>query len=469
MKKYYILFIIISVIFSSCEDFLEEESQDLIVPKSGQDLKELLYYEAYWNSTDMVNGYLDVMADDAEDHLKRWGFGGDKRIKMKGYYTWQKKPEFIEDGSIANDDAWDEYYHDILIANIVMNELPNVDATVSEAEDIRAEALFIRAFSYFMLVNIYGEPYTDTSADSDLGVPINLDHTVKERVYTRASVAQVYNQINRDIEESIKLFESSGIDKSIYRISKNAAKVLASRIYLFQNNHEKVLQYSNEVINELPALENLSKATSGLTFYNFNNPEIIYSYGIFDSYRYHFGALSKGRFVASSELIDMYASNDLRKSFFFARSSGRYLPGKSSFNSVGVFGKAIRNVEAYLNRAEVFAKQGEVQKALNDINFIRQYRFSESYEISADAESIIQVVRDERRMELSMEEMRWFDLRRYGCPELVHTYTDYSTKVVSTYILEEKDPAYTLPIPDNVLKYTPNLKDIERPDRPPIL
>jgi hypothetical protein len=468
MKKYYILLFLLGTLFSSCEDYLAEESQDLIVPKSGQDLKELLYYEAYWNSIDHVNSYLDVMTDDAEDHLKRWGFGGDKRIKVKGYYTWQQKPEFIEDGSVVNDNAWSEYYHDILIANIVLNEVNSVSVDPAEADDIRAEALFIRAYSYFMLLNLYGEPFDAATAETALGVPINLDHSVKEKQYTRASVANVYAQINEDIETAIELFESCGIEKTIYRISKNAAKVLACRSYLFQNNQAKVMQYATEVINELPALEDLNRANSELTFYNFNNPEIIYSYGLFDSYRYQFSSLAKARFVASSELIDMYTSNDLRKKFYFAASSGRYLPGKSSFNSVGVFGKAIRNVEAYLCRAEVHALQGAVQKALDDLNYIRSYRFSADHELTADATTILQLVRDERRRELSLEEIRWFDLRRYGCPEITHTYTDYTTKEVTTFVLPEKDPAYTLPVPNEVLKYTPSLKDIDRPERPPV-
>jgi len=52
----------------------------------------------------------------------------------------------------------------------------------------------------------------------------------------------------------------------------------------------------------------------------------------------------------------------------------------------------------------------------------------------------------------------------------VHTFTpvlgDATTTV--TYVLEENDPAYTLPIPKEVLQKDAELVDIQRPERNPV-
>ena len=47
MKRYIRLLGVLLILFSSCSDFLEEKSQDLIIPKSVKDYREFLFGEAY--------------------------------------------------------------------------------------------------------------------------------------------------------------------------------------------------------------------------------------------------------------------------------------------------------------------------------------------------------------------------------------------------------------------------------------
>ena len=42
MKRYIRLLGVLLILFSSCSDFLEEKSQDLIIPKSVKDYREFL-------------------------------------------------------------------------------------------------------------------------------------------------------------------------------------------------------------------------------------------------------------------------------------------------------------------------------------------------------------------------------------------------------------------------------------------
>src|SRR5690625_7960660 len=74
----------------------------------------------------------------------------------------------------------------------------------------------------------------------------------------------------------------------------------------------------------------------------------------------------------------------------------------------------MRFAELYLIRAEAFAKSGNAQAALDDLNIIRN-RAGLSNWTTTDITDIEQAVLDERRRELFSEwGHRWLDLRRFG-------------------------------------------------------
>ena len=56
------------------------------------------------------------------------------------------------------DNAWETYYSKILIANNVIDLLDDAEGTQSDKDDLLGGSLFLRAYCYFMLVNLYGEP-----------------------------------------------------------------------------------------------------------------------------------------------------------------------------------------------------------------------------------------------------------------------------------------------------------------------
>ena len=60
-------------------------------------------------------------------------------------------------------------------------------------------------------------------------------------------------------------------------------------------------------------------------------------------------------------------------------------------------------------------------------------------------ETLKNFIKAERRKELCFEGQRWFDLRRYGMPQITHEWEG------KTYTLKSSDPSYTMPIPDEVL------------------
>ena len=79
-----------------------------------------------------------------------------------------------------------------------------------------------------------------------------------------------------------------------------------------------------------------------------------------------------------------------------------------------------------------------------------QYRYKKMPTIPSGGKELVDFVRLERRKELCYEGHRWFDLRRYGMPRIEHTWVSENGQR-TTYVLQEKDPGYTLPISQDVL------------------
>ena len=117
----------------------------------------------------------------------------------------------------------------------------------------------------------------------------------------------------------------------------------------------------------------------------------------------------------------------------------------------------MRLAELYLIEAEanIEWEGGDLSLAKSDLDFIRA-RVGMPPVDGSSRESLRTALRYERAVELCDEGFRWFDLRRYGMPQLEHILIDQSGNS-TRYILKEKDPSYVLPLPDNAMEHNSNL------------
>ena len=121
----------------------------------------------------------------------------------------------------------------------------------------RAEALMIRAYNHFILVNIFCHAYKDaTLSKQDVGIHYmtSTESTVRPQ-YERGTVAEVYENIEKDLVDAL---ETYGVDDSYYSVpkyhfNKNAAYAFAARFYLFTRQYDKVVRYADLVLGSTPA------------------------------------------------------------------------------------------------------------------------------------------------------------------------------------------------------------------------
>lgn len=476
MKKIYFSIIILAIL-TSCKSFLEESSQNLMKPESVKDYKELFYGEVLQNGKD-VNPYIEYMTDDVECYnyygSDPWKISNDFRENMWSYFTWQSEPETGLNNSFIPDEAWELYYHKILMCNVLLGDLDNMKGTDKERKDMAGEAYFMRAYSYFMLANLYAAPYSKATAEKDHCVPINDENSISDKMSVRATTRAVYDKMESDILASISNFSESGMEKTIFRPNLDAAYLLASRIFLFEEKYDEVIKYCDLLTGSTShTLTRLTEKDNDF-FLSASNPEILFTFGRTSLESYFPDKFTyAGGFAVSKELMDSYIADDYRRSSFFKHIKGEQvdpnpktceldIPMKwSKYKNTG-YSKAFRLSEAYLNRAEAYAAKSDNVKALDDINSIWSKRVKEGTAglSGSDAKKII---REERRRELAFEEMRWLDIRRYGITGIVHKYTSKSDESAGDKFVLGDKAMFVLPLPKSETERNTAIEIFARP------
>ncbi|MCH4551457.1 RagB/SusD family nutrient uptake outer membrane protein [Aestuariibaculum lutulentum] len=468
MKK--ILFILPLITCFACSDFLDERDQDKLVPEQPDHFAALLLQEFSFSYP--LFKTIDHMTDNVvENALAR----SSTKQGAKTTYSWQREIEIDENGNeLSNiNNAWQNTYEDIAIANYVIELIDEASGEQTEKDFVKGEAYFIRALSYFNLLNLYGQPFNASTADTDLGVPLRLNIGV-EMVYSRNTVAECYAQVESDILMANELFDLSGITKGKFHPSQAACNLLMSRVKLYQEEWDEVISYADLAIGS----GSLTKMTSTTPFITETNPEVLYSY-------YTIGRVvwENATYVANTELINLYDDADIRKEAYFATSdngSGNvlYIPKKYDLDGFSTLGFTnLRIGEAYLNRAEAYAQKENLTNAVNDIKALHAKRYTSTASVvyPTNVSEVLSFVLNERRKELCFEDHhRWFDLRRMANrPEIKHVFTLIGSDGVKTgtetFTLLSDDINYTLPIPLKERQNNPLIRNNERYEKIPVI
>ncbi len=500
MKK--ILYITVVALMTSCSGFLEEYSQDLVVPKSITDLNETILGSGYIpsheleeNSTGSLEWFLNFLDDDINTIRTQRASGGISVMNNAyfGYTTWQLEVgrSYNAQGLIDDNLLWNDLYARINAANTLIHEAKEMiklnPLEEKEGNTLIGESYFLRAQLYFLLVNLYGDAYAPSSADKKLGVPLKISHYVELGQFKRNTIKEVYDQIIFDLKESIEYFENGVETNVIYRASKEASQLLLSRVYLYTQSWEMATDVAMDMLESKKTLTNLMNVQIDTASYaiSANSVELIFSQGTLNLQ----GKLNgeAAGFCVSRDLYNLYEDDDMRKDIYYSVSGDKDSVAlnrkyRTDFHVSRVSDAyTLRVAEAYLNAAEGAALSGDEALANKYLHELKGNRIKNYLAKNYSGESLISEIRDERRRELAFEGHRWFDLRRYAVntdypysKTLVRNFTVYddddNLKFVQcdTYELMPMDLAYTFSIPIKVLELDTDLEQNERELREPV-
>ncbi len=462
--KYLTIIVLLVLLFTSCKDYLEREPKyalntelalstfdGLVLATNGAYAP--LYAVPWYGRNFVVNG--DLLGGNLKGSPMNSG-------RFREWYAFEINP------STASF-LWGPAYFAISRANNVLEyadklEDPTVDD--EELDHIKGECYFIRALAYFDLVRTYGQPYTHNPQSP--GVPIVLKTELT--FPARNTVAEVYTQINSDLDNAIELMGTStrAIGNSTRATAdRHTANALKAKVALYMEDWQTAADYSNRVISS--TLFFMYTPSNYIGVWGINEAsEIIFEvcgtttseYKINDYYNEIGNIVSPdgyGDLCATEQLLSTFEPNDIRRDLYVQSPEypgyswpAKY-PGKDgniSVNNIPV----LRLSEMYLIRAEATLNGATGYDALNDYNVIRTNRG-----LTASETVTLQDIYDERRKELCFEGNQKWDLTRTG-RSLDRDEAENSTITAANIDIPFPDNRWVMAIPINQLDVNPNLE-----------
>lgn len=305
-------------------------------------------------------------------------------------------------------------------ANNVINSSLPASATVNQ---IRGEALALRAFTFFEMVKIFGKAYTVDA--SGLGVPLVLEYNPSDKP-ERNTVSEVYQQIDADLAEAFNLVTNTTKNSSY--VTKYVVRALQAKIAFYKGDYATAKTAALDVVNNGGYIL-VSSANYASYWSNpvpvANKLETIFEISFdgvanagINSLAYFYDQSGYGDAICADDLYNKYTATDVRR--------GRITPGVRGGQNVKIVSKypntnnntdkdevkIMRYSELLLMLAESYARTNDDANArmrLNEVAIIRDPSFAGYTSTGA---SLLEDIINERRKELAFEGDRYFDLMR---------------------------------------------------------
>lgn len=422
--KYPLLLSFFLLLLTACEKELELEEPNTIITsnvvfsndETAKSALQGIYNQLYLSN--FSSGYLgsvSVLCGLSSDNLKP--------INANKLELMEFQEHELLDNNSYNMGVWQSAYNIIYLTNALLEGLENSTQISPEVtKQLEGEAKFIRAFTYFYLINLYG----------DVPLVLTTDYATNA-VVNRAPTIDVYQQIIKDLNVSAELLGENYREGERTYVNRYVAMALLARVHLYLENWGLAETYSSEVIaqfskytliddldqvflaNSQEAIWQLSPIGRGANMTNTNE-------GL------AFIINSSMAYVKLSEDLwnDMEEEDERRTHWvnYYEELDAHYaFKYKIYYSSdpVTEYSMVLRLAEQYLIRAEARAQQNNLSDAIADLDKIRGRAGLDLLSITnpgISKEALLQEILKERRHELFTEwGHRWFDLKRTGKAE----------------------------------------------------
>ncbi|WP_370407484.1 RagB/SusD family nutrient uptake outer membrane protein [Tenacibaculum dicentrarchi] len=295
---------LLSFIAISCGDFLDELPDNRTEVDNNNKIRKILV-SAYPRTS------YGMLAELSSDNIDDYGLDNpntDRFLEQASY--WKEITETDNDGPAS---LWGSCYNAIANANQALASIENSSNPASLAAE-KGEALIARAYSHFILVNMFSKHYSAKSSNTDLGIPyLEAPETTLNPKYKRGTVKEVYQKINKDIEEGLPLISDNIYTVPKYHFNVKASYAFAARFNLYYENWAKAKKYASVVVTANPsgvlrdwkALNEIVKEQDPVAKAYYEAPSTLFTQAYTSSAGYHFGGFFSGsRFNHTKAIAD---------------------------------------------------------------------------------------------------------------------------------------------------------------------
>lgn len=248
---------------SSCNDYLDKLPDNRIDPSTPEQLQLILvggYTDSNYGA--MCEMSSDNVVDNHAPDAKGINYPTTATYEPMDdqFFAWQDaNMSSMQDSPTA---VWQGCYKAIAAANHVLEKVAEfraegLFATGEDAQRLDAaegEALLIRAYHHFILVNLFSMQYRGAESMNDQGIPyVTIPEKVVQVDYQRDPVGVVYQKIEEDLQNGLKKLNDQFYAVQKYHFNTSAANAFAARFYLFKREYDKAEEYANKVLGVDPS------------------------------------------------------------------------------------------------------------------------------------------------------------------------------------------------------------------------
>ena len=337
-------------------------------------------------------------------------------------YTTDARSEFVVNNititnhGTINSSFWNPFYRFIYAANACIE---GIDRSVSMSEAmkkrLKGEALFVRAFCHFYMVNLFG----------DVPLITTTDYTITATL-PRTNSNEIYLRIIEDLKEASKLMGDYPTTERV-RPSKWVALALLARVYLYTGQWQLAESTATEIMNSnsfslLDNLDNVFLKGSNETIWQLR--PVSPNQNTWEGNRIlPASSTETPKYALTINLLNALTANDKRKMAWVGSRvfSGQTLYYPRKYKVVGngapltEYYVVFRLAEIHLIRAEARAQQEMISESIADLNKIRLRAGLTAVATTPPLikNDLLLLIEQERRLELFSEwGHRWFDLKR---------------------------------------------------------
>jgi starch-binding outer membrane protein, SusD/RagB family len=418
-------------------------------------------YEGIRSSGSYYVGTWNIMGDVLADNLVLNQQG---RLSLRTFYQWQ----YNGDNTLG---LFAGGYTVVRRANAILENIDKFPAGTFR-DNAKAEALAVRAMTYFDMSRVYSKTYTNAS-DADVTIPY-VTTTDPAITPGMEPVKGFYNKVVADLQQASELV---GTANGIYRFNKTSVQAILSRVLLYKGDYAGVITAATAAAGATPNVGDITTfpsiwtdATSAgvllkirnTTVDNINTPGVNYYQSV--------GGEIKSEYLVDYGFYQQFASNDVRKNTYIRTSVFNGVnynnvikwAGRGGTNPAGVLdGKVIRTAEVLLNRAEAYYRSGNEASALADLRLLKKNRYTGYVDETLSGQALLDEILRQRRLELAFEGDRFWDLKRRNEPVQRSANGDKADGTGTAPLfrtLAAGDYHFNLPMPQSEVNFNSNIK-----------
>lgn len=261
MKKLlYSIILAGACLFSSCESFTDIQPKGMNLLSTTTDLEMLLNTEFFHTSTDMREVAADVIygATHIPSLLSQPGITRTKIIMELDDTNMEKMAELTNsDGDFT---AWYKYIGKV--ANPVLLMIDDATGDQKVKDQLKAEALTMRAYFHWLLVNKFAKAYNPATAETDPAIPYVTHEWDLTKPTEKLTVAKVYENILKDVDDAIALNSLPEVNINRMRMSKACPYAVKALALMSMQNYTDAADAAQDALDVNDAIMDYNTSTT---------------------------------------------------------------------------------------------------------------------------------------------------------------------------------------------------------------